>query len=156
MKINKKIIVMLSIFSILGCSSKKHPIENKIENYKNTSVLNTKKENIQKNNIVYFEFDKSKIKQEDIKILEQHVEFIKNNKNNIKRIIIEGHTDEQGTSEYNISLGERRAKSVKTYLQSKGIDGNIISTISYGKEKPIKLGKDELSYSKNRRALIKY
>lgn len=156
MQINKKIIVMLSVLSVLGCSSKKNPLENKIVQNKDVIVSNINKEDIKKNNVVYFEFDKYKIKLEDIKILDKHIEYIKKNKKNINKITIEGHTDEQGTSEYNISLGEKRAKSVKTYLQSKGIDQNMIHIISYGKEKPIETGKNELSYSKNRRALIKY
>lgn len=160
MQINKKIMIALSVLTILGCSSKinneKTPIQNKTIDSKNIITTDKIEEEIKKNNIVYFEFDKYNINTEDMKILDKHINYIKNNKKNINNIVIEGHTDEKGTSEYNISLGEKRAKSIKIYLQSKGIDKKIISTISYGEEKPAELGHDEISYSKNRRALIKY
>ena len=67
--------------------------------------------------------------------------------------VIEGHADEQGTREYNLALGARRANSVHEYLISKGIAGNRLKTISYGKERPIELCSDEACYSKNRRAV---
>ena len=69
------------------------------------------------------------------------------------RITIEGHADERGTREYNIALGERRADAVKTYLAGKGVSGERIQTISYGKERPEAEGSDEASYARNRRAV---
>jgi peptidoglycan-associated lipoprotein len=68
-------------------------------------------------------------------------------------IIIEGHADEQGTREYNIALGARRADSVKNYLIAKGIAGSRMQTVSYGKERPIATCSDEACYSQNRRAV---
>ena len=65
---------------------------------------------------------------------------------------IEGHCDERGSVEYNLALGERRAQSVKNYLQRLGVDANRITTISYGEERPMAMGHDESSWSKNRRA----
>ena len=70
-----------------------------------------------------------------------------------KRITIEGHCDERGTRDYNIALGERRANAAKNYLTSVGIDPSRITTVSYGKERPIALGSDEESWAKNRRAV---
>ena len=67
--------------------------------------------------------------------------------------IIEGHADEQGTREYNIALGARRADSVKNYLIAKGIAGSRMQTVSYGKERPIATCSDEACYSQNRRAV---
>ncbi len=67
--------------------------------------------------------------------------------------IIEGHADEQGTREYNLALGARRANAVREYLVSKGIASERMRTISYGKERPIELCADEACYSKNRRAV---
>ena len=67
--------------------------------------------------------------------------------------IIEGHADEQGTREYNLALGARRANAVREYLISKGISSNRLRTISYGKERPIEVCSDEACYSKNRRAV---
>lgn len=68
-------------------------------------------------------------------------------------VIIEGHADEQGTREYNLSLGARRAASVQNYLISQGVSANRMRTISYGKEKPIEVCSTEACYSKNRRAV---
>ena len=70
-----------------------------------------------------------------------------------RRITIEGHADERGTREYNLALGDRRANAAKNYLASRGINPARISTISYGKERPIALGSDEASWAQNRRAV---
>ncbi|GGO58776.1 peptidoglycan-associated lipoprotein [Roseovarius pacificus] len=67
--------------------------------------------------------------------------------------VIEGHADEQGTREYNLALGARRANSVHEYLVSKGVAGNRLKVISYGKERPIELCSNEACYAKNRRAV---
>ena len=69
---------------------------------------------------------------------------------------VEGNTDERGTPEYNMALGERRAHAVQSFLTSKGVQGSQISTVSYGEEKPAVLGHDEAAYSKNRRAVLAY
>ena len=66
---------------------------------------------------------------------------------------IEGHADERGTREYNLALGERRANGVKDYLMTYGISGNRLSTISYGKERPVNSGSDPLAWSQNRRSV---
>lgn len=68
-------------------------------------------------------------------------------------IIVEGHADEQGTRDYNMSLGGRRADSVKNYLISKGVSGSRIQTVTYGKERPIAICSDESCYAQNRRAV---
>ena len=70
-----------------------------------------------------------------------------------RRITIEGHADERGTREYNLALGDRRANAAKNYLAARGIDASRITTISYGKERPIALGSDEASWAQNRRAV---
>lgn len=69
------------------------------------------------------------------------------------RVTIEGHTDERGTREYNIGLGERRANATKNYLAARGISPSQITTISYGKERPVALSSDEQSWRENRRAV---
>lgn len=68
-------------------------------------------------------------------------------------VTLEGHADERGTREYNLALGDRRANATKNYLASRGINPARISTISYGKERPIALGSDEASWAQNRRAV---
>jgi peptidoglycan-associated lipoprotein len=69
------------------------------------------------------------------------------------RVTIEGHCDERGTREYNLALGDRRANSAKNYLVARGIDASRITTISYGKERPVANGSDEGAYAQNRRAV---
>lgn len=75
------------------------------------------------------------------------------NSNPSYAVIIEGHADEQGTREYNLSLGARRAAAVQDFLLSQGVSGSRMRTISYGKERPIEVCSDEACYSKNRRAV---
>jgi peptidoglycan-associated lipoprotein len=69
------------------------------------------------------------------------------------RITIEGHCDERGTREYNLGLGDRRANAAKNYLAARGVSATRITTISYGKERPLALGSDEGSWAQNRRAV---
>ena len=69
------------------------------------------------------------------------------------RVTIEGHADERGTREYNLALGDRRANSAKNYLVARGVSPSRLTTISYGKERPLALGSDEESYAQNRRAV---
>ncbi len=69
------------------------------------------------------------------------------------RATIEGHADERGTREYNLGLGDRRANAAKNYLVARGIDPGRLTTISYGKERPVALGSDEASWAQNRRAV---
>jgi peptidoglycan-associated lipoprotein len=68
------------------------------------------------------------------------------------RLRIEGHCDQRGSTEYNLALGQRRAEAVRAYLVNLGIDGGRLSTISYGKERPLVEGDDEQAFQKNRRA----
>ncbi len=68
------------------------------------------------------------------------------------QVLIEGHCDERGTVEYNLALGDKRAKAVKDYLASLGIDSSRLSTITYGKERPLDTSRNEAAWAKNRRA----
>ena len=74
-------------------------------------------------------------------------------KNSDINVVLEGHADERGTREYNLALGERRANAAKDYLMTYGISGKRISTISYGKEKPVNPASSALAWSQNRRAV---
>ena len=74
-------------------------------------------------------------------------------KNSSINVVLEGHADERGTREYNLALGDRRASSVKDYLMSQGISSNRISTISYGKERPVKSGSNDTAWAQNRRSV---
>ncbi len=98
---------------------------------------------------IHFDFDKYNIRPGDAEILKQNAALLK--KYPKVKIQIEGNCDERGTTEYNLALGERRANSAKTYLISLGISASRISTISYGKERPLDPGHNEEAWAKNRR-----
>jgi peptidoglycan-associated lipoprotein len=99
---------------------------------------------------VYFDFDKYDIRPEDAKTLDANAAWLKSNGENL--VLIEGHCDERGTNEYNLALGERRAKATMNYLVSQGIQANRITIISYGEERPVCTEKTEACWAKNRRA----
>lgn len=97
---------------------------------------------------VYFDFDKSAIRLDDAKILDASAAYLKANPNEL--VLIEGYCDERGTNEYNLALGERRAKAAMSYLVGKGIEGSRITVISYGKERPVCSEKTQSCWAKNR------
>jgi len=100
---------------------------------------------------VYFDTDMSNIREDGRATLAKQAEWLKKYTN--YPILIEGKCDERGTREYNLALGERRANAAKNYLVSLGVSADRISTVSYGKERPVALGSDEASWAKNRRAV---
>jgi peptidoglycan-associated lipoprotein len=99
---------------------------------------------------IYFDFDKYDIRPGDAKVLDANAQWLKSNANQL--VLIEGHCDERGTNEYNLALGERRAKSTMNYLVSQGVQASRITIISYGEERPVCPQKNEECWSKNRRA----
>jgi peptidoglycan-associated lipoprotein len=99
---------------------------------------------------IHFDFDKYDIRPGDAEILKENAALLM--KYPKVKIQIEGHCDERGTVEYNLALGERRASNTKEYLLSLGITADRISTISYGKERPLDPGHNEEAWAKNRRA----
>jgi peptidoglycan-associated lipoprotein len=103
---------------------------------------------------VYFDFDSSEIKGEGTDIVAAHAKYLAANPGT--RVRLEGHTDERGSREYNIGLGERRAQSVRRALLLQGAADTQISTVSYGEERPAVPGHDEAAWAKNRRVEIVY
>jgi len=99
---------------------------------------------------VYFDFDRSDLRQDSRDALSKNAQTLLNTLTTAK-VKIEGNCDERGSDEYNLALGERRAKSAAAYLITMGVKSDRISTISYGKEKPAVQGNDEAAWSKNRR-----
>ncbi|MGH7325297.1 MAG: peptidoglycan-associated lipoprotein Pal [Candidatus Rokuibacteriota bacterium] len=99
---------------------------------------------------IYFDFDKYDVRPSDAKVLDGNAAWLKTNANML--VLIEGHCDERGTNEYNLALGERRAKSAMNYLVSQGVQGSRITIISYGEERPVCTEKNEACWAKNRRA----
>ncbi len=98
---------------------------------------------------VYFDFDRADITPAASKALKSNAEYLK--AHDKKQIVIEGNCDERGTNEYNIALGDRRARAAKNFLVNAGVDKKGLSTISYGEEKPAASCHDESCWSKNRR-----
>jgi len=100
--------------------------------------------------MIHFDYDKYNIRPDAVPVLEANASWLK--KHPTVKILIEGHCDERGTEEYNLSLGEKRAKSTMEYLTSLGISADRIRIISYGKSQPLDPGHDETAWAKNRRA----
>jgi peptidoglycan-associated lipoprotein len=98
---------------------------------------------------IYFEFDSYALSPEARETLAKDADLLKNKKN--QNVVVEGHTDERGTGDYNLALGEKRAKSAMSYLITLGVPADRLSTISYGEEKPAVPGSDESAWIKNRR-----
>lgn len=99
---------------------------------------------------IFFGFDKSTIRDDAKPNLNEDLQWL--NANPTAQITIEGHCDERGTAEYNLGLGERRAKAARDYLVAAGIDARHIKTVSFGKERPFVMGHDEAAWKWNRRA----
>ena len=104
--------------------------------------------------IVYFDFDQSTIRSEFVDVLRAHAGYLISNPS--VSVLVEGHADERGSREYNIGLGERRANAVRTFLEAEGVSTSQINTISYGEERPMAMGHDEVSWAENRRGVLVY
>jgi peptidoglycan-associated lipoprotein len=99
---------------------------------------------------VYFDFDKYNIRAEEKATLDMNAKWLKLNSG--VNLRIEGHADERGETEYNLALGDKRARTVSKYLSDMGISSSRLSTVSFGEEKPAVNGHDESAWAKNRRA----
>lgn len=104
--------------------------------------------------IIYFDFDRAEIKPGDVAIVAAHAQYLASHPGT--RVRLEGHTDERGTREYNIGLGERRAQTVRRALMLQGVAETQVSTVSYGEERPAAAGSDEVAWGQNRRVEIIY
>jgi len=123
-----------------GAAFKGHPLDNP------QSILSSR--------VIYFEFDSASIRAEDRAAIQAHAEYL--GKNAGAAVVLEGHTDERGSREYNIALGERRAKAVRQLLLFQGAVASQIQTVSYGEETPAAIGHDEDAWQQNRRVEITY
>ncbi len=99
---------------------------------------------------VHFDFDRYTIRPADTQILKQDYAWLKAHPT--AHVTIEGNCDERGSIEYNLALGQKRADAAKSFLETLGVQGKTLKTVSYGKEKPIDPGHDEAAWAKNRRA----
>ncbi|MFC3170960.1 peptidoglycan-associated lipoprotein Pal [Acinetobacter vivianii] len=104
--------------------------------------------------VVHFNYDSSDLSNEDYQTLQAHAQFLVANANS--RVALTGHTDERGTREYNMALGERRAKAVESFLITNGVNPQQLEAVSYGKESPVNAGHNEAAWKENRRVEINY
>ncbi|MEE3650926.1 MULTISPECIES: peptidoglycan-associated lipoprotein Pal [unclassified Brenneria] len=166
-KVLKGLMLALPVLAVAACSSNKNADNDQSSigaaggsngmmdgNASSSEQARLQMQELQRNNIVYFDLDKYDIRSDFAQMLDAHASFLRSNPS--YKVTIEGHADERGTPEYNIALGERRANAVQMYLQGKGVSSDQISIVSYGKEKPAVLGHDEAAYAKNRRAVLVY
>ncbi len=104
--------------------------------------------------IIYFDFDRSSVREEYLALIKAHAEYLLEHPG--RNVTLEGHTDERGSREYNLALGEQRAKAIRDLLMLEGVASDQIAIISYGEERPAAAGHDEASWQQNRRVVIVY
>jgi peptidoglycan-associated lipoprotein len=169
-KVLKSLLIALPVLTMAACSSTSSTdasdadtsgvaqetvqVETVEQAVSPAEQLRQKLEALRQENTIYFDFDTATIRPEFIEVLQAHGAFLTANPS--VRVTVEGHTDERGTPEYNIALGERRAVSVVQYLQNLGVSAGQISTVSYGEEKPADTSRGEAGFAKNRRAVLVY
>jgi peptidoglycan-associated lipoprotein len=102
--------------------------------------------------VFFFDYDSYTLKPEALAALDAHISYLAGNDDAVR---LEGHTDERGTREYNMALGERRANAVRDYMVVNGVSGTRIETVSYGEERPNAYGSGEANWSQNRRVELK-
>jgi peptidoglycan-associated lipoprotein len=152
MNITHKFIITLIVFFLASCSSVSMDRTNDATAISATATGAYSDTGITSNNILYFAYDKSDINSEGRTKIRTLAKLINDNNLSVR---IEGHCDERGTREYNLALGEKRAKTVAELLIINGVASDKIDTVSYGEEKPASPGSNERSWSQNRRALVK-
>lgn len=152
------LVVLLLGLSLTGCSKKAPETTTQVTGTEGAGAaesLETEDSGIMEGRTsgpmvpVYFEFDSSKITGEQVQRIETNADFIK--KNPALKIRIEGNCDPRGTQEYNLALGERRAQNAKSYLVNLGVNADQLTTVSFGEEKLLLFGHDEISWAQNRR-----
>ena len=172
-KVLKGLLIALPVLAMTACSSSNDAAKNSGVSETNQAQTATdgtvanalgqagqlseqelKEQALRETQTIYFAFDNSTISSEYETVLAAHAAYLSQNPS--VKVTVEGHADERGTPEYNIALGERRAKAVAKYLQALGVQADQISIVSYGEEKPLLLGQTAEAYAKNRRAVLVY
>lgn len=162
----KSLIIAIALVGLLGCAKKyRHGsggagdmegmegVGDSVTFY-GTDLSPEQERSLHAQNTYYFDYDSFNLTEEDTLSIYTHAKKILSRPR--IHVRVEGHTDERGSREYNVALGERRAKTVANLLSLKGVNPNQISIVSYGKEKPAEMGHDESAWSQNRRAVIVY
>lgn len=107
-----------------------------------------------KDRVIYFSYDSSQLDSRSVAVVQEHARYLRENPQT--RVVLEGHTDERGSREYNLGLGERRAYSVRNVFIEQGVNPAQLRVLSYGEERPVDFCSNESCYAKNRRAVIVY
>ena len=143
------LLIMLASLILTACATKK--VQNQMQGdvYTGTDTVKYLASGVADR--VFFATNESVLTTASRDTLRKQAEWLR--KNSKINVVLEGHADERGTREYNLALGERRANAAKDYLMTYGISGKRISTISYGKEKPVNPASSTLAWSQNRRSV---
>ena len=163
-KLTTGMVLVAALVATAGCAKKKPDVlppaptetappvtDNGDADQYGSNALNERFKREVTSDTVHFALDQYDIDPQARAILDSQAQWLTANANT--RITIEGHCDERGTREYNLALGDRRANAAKNYLAARGVSPTRITTISYGKERPIALSSDEGSWAQNRRAV---
>ena len=142
------IAAFAAVALVWGCASNA-PVEEDVN--VNVAVEEGQESVMNAKDRVYFGFDQYNLTNEAMEVLQEQARFLVDNPE--ASVVVEGHTDDRGTRDYNLALGERRAVSVKNYLIANGVDAGRIRVISYGKERPAVVGANEAAWAQNRRAV---
>ncbi len=161
--VSKGLLVLLAAFSLTACAHKGSSsrstdgmisgVGDNLQFYGSALSPEQEKE-LLTHRVFYFDYDKYEVRDEDAQAVYAHAkQLILAGR---KHVRVEGHTDKRGSGEYNIALGERRARAVAELLMLKGVPQSQISIVSYGKEKPAVAGDDESAFAQNRRVVLVY
>lgn len=160
----QKALVLLAVLVISACASNKSQDSDAAQTVEEPTVVttpigqagqastNTMSAAGDLVNVFYFDFDKSTLTASARAALDAQAAYLRGNNVSVR---LEGHADERGSREYNLALGERRAKAVADYLAIQGVSRSRMEVVSYGEERPVSLGSDESSWSANRRVELK-
>jgi len=156
----QKFMVLLAVFLVASCgSNQSKEVEEAVEE---PTVLATPIDEAEEastetevpvlETVFYFDFDESTLSSATRAALDAQAAYLRGTNSSVR---LEGHADERGTREYNLALGERRAKAVADYLAIQGVSRSRMEVVSYGEERPVALGSDESSWAANRRVELK-
>ena len=147
--LKKTLIVILAGIALTACATQKKAGKMTGDVYTGTDTIEYLATGVADR--VFFATNKSSLTTAARETLRKQATYLRKNKK--LNVTIEGHADERGTREYNLALGERRANAAKDYLMSQGISSNRVTTISYGKERPVKSGSNDTAWAQNRRSV---
>lgn len=149
MKLKIKLVLCVLLVAASACSANRAG-SGAGENTQDYSEDMLTSDEIAELNTVQFDYDSAELSESAKQTLQQNASWLA--KNNSTKVRVEGHCDERGTTEYNLALGERRARSTVDYLTALGVSQAQMEPVSFGEERPLVQGQDETAYSKNRRA----